>query len=475
MPKDTIDYSNTIIYKIFCKDKRVTDTYVGHTTNFTKRKGMHKASCNSGRDLKIYNIIRSNGGWDNWEMIEIAKYDCKDSTEARIKEQEHYELLNSSLNMNPPYVNPKNYYCEICNRYCTGPKDFENHNISGKHKRVMETFLANKEESTMLKSSEPESSIKFECEHCNYFTSRKSQYDRHLDTSKHQKMTKSTFCQQSSTFVNQESSKLLCDCGKEYKERSGLWRHKKVCKISVDKPDNSNLNGVNISDMTDKELIIMLIKENKDLQSLLVEHTREHKDDIKNMMMEVLKNGINNTTNNNNTNNTNTNCMNNNKTFNLQFFLNETCKDAMNINDFVDSIKVQLCDLERFSDVGYVENLSNIITSNLKALDVTERPVHCTDKKRETIYIKDQDKWEKEDDNRSTLRKAIKNIAAKNYKLLPEYREKYPGCQYADSKYSDRYNKMVVEAMCANGNEAEKEDKIIRNISKNIVIDKQDI
>ena len=165
--------------------------------------------------------------------------------------------------------------------------------------------------------------------------------------------------------------------------------------------------------------------------------------------------------------------MNNNKTFNLQFFLNETCKDAMNINDFVESIKVQLCDLERFGEIGYVENLSNIITTNLKALDVTERPVHCMDKKRETIYIKDQDKWEKEDDNNTRLRKAIKRIAAKNYKLLPEYREKYPGCQYADSKYSDNYNKMVVEAMGGVGDENEKEDKIIRNISKNVVINKQ--
>ena len=157
----------------------------------------------------------------------------------------------------------------------------------------------------------------------------------------------------------------------------------------------------------------------------------------------------------------------------MQFFLNETCKDAMNISEFVDSIKVQLSDLEKFGEVGYVENLSNIITSNLKALDVTERPVHCTDKKRETIYIKDQDKWEKEDDNRTLLRKVIKRIAAKNYKLLPAYREKYPGCQHADSKYSDRYNKMVVEAMGGTGDEAEKEDKIIRNISKNVVIDKE--
>jgi hypothetical protein len=160
-----------------------------------------------------------------------------------------------------------------------------------------------------------------------------------------------------------------------------------------------------------------------------------------------------------------------NKTFNLQFFLNETCKDAMNIMDFVDSIKLQLTDLERFGEVGYVEGLSNIITTNLKALDVTQRPVHCTDRKRETIYIKDENKWEKEDDNKSKLRTAIKRIANKNIKLLPQYREKYPGCQYAESRHSDKYNKTVVEAMGGAGNnDIEKEDKIIHNISKNVVI-----
>jgi hypothetical protein len=324
---------------------------------------------------------------------------------------------------------------------------------------------------TLVTNGCPKVAQTYYCEKCHYYTSKKSSFDKHNETKKH-KVTLSDVCHE----VGDTKVAYSCkNCDKVYYSRNGLWVHKKICKIIVDKPKESNLNDINITGMSDKELIILLIKENKELQSLLVDHAREYKDDIKNMMMEVLKNGTSNTTNNNTNNNTNTNCMNNNKTFNLQFFLNETCKDAMNITDFVDSIKVQLCDLERFGEIGYVENLSNIITSNLKALDVTERPVHCTDKKRETIYIKDEDKWEKEDDNRTKLRKAIKKIAAKNYKLLPEYREKYPGCQYAESKYSDKYNKMVVEAMCGNGNEAEKEDKIIRNISKNVTIDKQEI
>ena len=166
----------------------------------------------------------------------------------------------------------------------------------------------------------------------------------------------------------------------------------------------------------------------------------------------------------------NTNC--NNKTFNLQLFLNEACKDAMNITDFVDSIKLELSDLMKVGELGYVEGISNIITSNLKALDVTKRPVHCIDKKRETIYIKDEDKWEK-DENQTKLKKAINRVSNKNIKLITEYREKYPECRKSESNISDKYNKMIIEAMGGMGNNnSEKEKKIIKNISKYTTIDK---
>jgi hypothetical protein len=313
---------------------------------------------------------------------------------------------------------------------------------------------------------------KYVCTMCDYFTCNKYNFEKHVATDKHRKCKIETDLKQNETDLKQEVAKvaemLQCHCGASFHSRTSLWRHKRGCD-SVSESCNFSMQ-VKSKELSDKDLILMLINDNKELRNILFEQARE-KDEYKTMMLEVIKNGTNNTTSTNM--NTNTNCMNNNKTFNLQFFLNETCKDAMNITDFVDSIKVQLSDLERFGEVDYVEGLSSIISSNLKALDVTERPVHCTDKKRETIYIKDQDKWEKEDDNRTKLRKAIKKIASKNYRLLPAYREKYPGCQYADSKYSDKYNKMVVEAMGGGGdNESEKEDKIIRNISKSIVIDK---
>ena len=292
-------------------------------------------------------------------------------------------------------------------------------------------------------------SKKYKCLPCDYFTDRKSNLENHFKSSRHIKEINGNLLKQ-----NKHTDHDCQNCGKKYKTNAGLWKHKKICnEQTYCQPITAVQPGTQIT----TELVMELIKDNKEMKQIILE---QH-----NTINNLVKNGI-----TNNSNNTYTNS--NNKAFNLNFFLNETCKDAMNINEFVESIKIQLSDLERFGEVGYVENLSNIITTNLKALDVTERPVHCTDKKREVIYIKDDNKWEKEDDNNTRLRKAIKKIAAKNYKLLPEYREKYPGCQYADSKYSDKYNKMVVEAMCGNGNEAEKEDKIIKNISKNVVIDK---
>jgi hypothetical protein len=145
----------------------------------------------------------------------------------------------------------------------------------------------------------------------------------------------------------------------------------------------------------------------------------------------------------------------------------------MNIMDFVDSIKLQLNDLEKVGEIGYVEGISNIITTNLKALDITQRPIHCTDKKRDVLYVKDEDKWEKEAENKNKLRKAIKKIASKNQRLIPDFKIKHPDCGKAASKFSDQYNKIIVESMGGSGdNDDEKEDKIIKNISKATIIDK---
>ena len=251
-----------------------------------------------------------------------------------------------------------------------------------------------------------------------------------------------------------ENADYVCKCGNKYKYMSGLSRHKKTCNHDINIQQSINIQPSIVNSIT-PELVMELIKDNKEMKQIILEQN--------NTINTLVKNGTNNVTNSLNNSN--------NKTFNLQFFLNETCKDAMNIMDFVDSIKLQLSDLEKIGEIGYAQGISNIITSNLKALDITQRPVHCTDKKRETMYIKDENKWEKEDDNNTTLRKVIKRIANKNITLLPQFREKYPEYRDSSSKISDKYVHIVVEAMGGMGNnDLDKENKNIHNISKCVTI-----
>jgi len=289
------------------------------------------------------------------------------------------------------------------------------------------------------------------CEKCDFNTCNKNDYNRHLKTKKH---IGNGF--QSFSIEKTQKNSYTCDCGKTYKDNSGLWRHKKNCKIdsNVDTEENTVIGANEISE---KDLIMLIVKQNTELI--------KENNEFKNMMMEVIKNGTHN--NNNNTNNSH------NKAFNLQFFLNETCKDAMNITDFVESIKLQLSDLENVAEVGYVEGISDIIVKNLKKLDVTQRPVHCTDKKRETMYVKDEDTWEKDEENKK-MHRVVKKVADKNARLILKYKELHPDCITYHSRYSDQYNKIIVESMGGSGdNMFEKEEKIIQRVSKNVTVDKE--
>ena len=293
---------------------------------------------------------------------------------------------------------------------------------------------------------------RFYCKLCDYRTCKKSSFNNHNKSVKHKNNELTTSDNQLMPKLCLSTKYLCPNCDKKFNDRSGLWRHNKKCiPISFNTDEK-------IEQKTDKDdLIMMLIKENSDFKSMLIEQ--------QNMMMKVIENGTANNSHNTTTNNSH------NKAFNLQFFLNETCKDAMNIADFVDSIKLQLSDLEKVGELGYVEGISNIIIKNLNDLDETKRPLHCTDKKRETIYIKDQGQWEKEDDNNSKLKKSINKIANQNIKLISQFREKYPECRKSESSISNKYNKMIIEAMGGPGdNTAEKEEKIIRNISKATII-----
>jgi len=306
----------------------------------------------------------------------------------------------------------------------------------------------------------PKKPMIFECKICHFICSYKRDFDRHINTKKHKNNEKATFDNEF-YLKKPESKSFTCDfCEREYNDRAGLWRHKKKCK-----PANLNDKNMILENLTtDKDLIMMLIKDNNELRKMMMEQQSLMLEN-NNKVLELCKNGTHNTTN------THTNS--HNKAFNLNFFLNETCKNAMNIMDFAESIQLQLSDLEAVGEIGYVEGISNIIVKNLKALDITERPIHCADKKREVIYIKDEDKWEKEDDDKKKLRKVINKVACKNQRLLSKFKELHPGCNFSESKYADQYSKIVIEAMGGAGNnDIEKADKIIRNIAKEVVIDK---
>jgi hypothetical protein len=276
-----------------------------------------------------------------------------------------------------------------------------------------------------------------------------------LSTDKHINQEKSTIINQK---VPKELSAFGCICGKKYKDKSGLWRHKKKCcqnqkEIEIEniiKPENNNITP---------ELILNIIQQNQEFKDLLLEQNKT--------IIELSKN------NNNTTNINNSMTNSNNKTFNLQLFLNETCKDAMNIMDFVDSIKIQLCDIESIGELGFVNGMSKLIIKHLNALAENMRPVHCNDPKRDSLYVKDANVWEKEDLDNKKIKKAIKYISHKNICAIPQWKAKYPDCIYSDSKKSDQYNHIVVEAMGGSGdNDEEKADKIVKKIAKEVTINK---
>ena len=301
------------------------------------------------------------------------------------------------------------------------------------------------------------------CEPCDFVCCKKYSWDRHILTAKHQNATNSNKIATEKEQKGQnepKEQKFSCDkCNKEFKDRTGIWRHKKKCDLDDLQYSitHSNQNIIskcgNLNDITNlTTLICELVKSNTDIHKSVI---------------ELCKNGTNN-------NSGNTNIINsNNKTFNLQVFLNETCKDAMNISDFIESVKLQVSDLENVGKVGYIEGISNIIIKNLQALEVEKRPVHCTDQKREVMYVKEDNVWEKEDEANKKLRKAIRMIAHKNICMFKAFREKYPDCEEYDSKKNSQYNTIVYEAMGGKGDDDyNKDTKIIKKIAKVVGIEK---
>jgi len=292
----------------------------------------------------------------------------------------------------------------------------------------------------------PKNAKVFYCEYCDFKCSKQSNFLTHTSTSKH--ILRYKMIQKDTDLIQKKSEKkYICECGKEFSYHSGLWRHKKNCKdIDSDEEELEKLVSQH-NEPTDKELMMLLIKDNSEM---------------KKMMLEIIKNGTHNTNNSHN------------KTFNLQFFLNEQCKDAMNITDFVNSIQVQLEDLEETGRLGYVDGISRVVIKNLDDMNTHKRPIHCSDSKREILYIKDNDQWVKDNDNKDTMIKMIKQVANKNMRKIPEWIKAHPDCLDSVSKQNDKYLKIVSNSMSGSTEEEQKSNinKIISKVAKEVIINK---
>jgi hypothetical protein len=256
-------------------------------------------------------------------------------------------------------------------------------------------------------------------------------------------------------------------CNSHYTHASGLSRHKKICKYT-EPVQSTPLPVVDNMQMT---LILELVKQNQEFKDLLVQQSNQMVEQNK-TMIEVAKNSqVNNTINNNTISNSN----NNNKTFNLQFFLNETCKDAMNMKDFIKSLELSLPELEKMGEIGFAEGMSRLFVDRLNQLDITKRPIHCSDVKREIIHIKDDNKWERDNANLDRLRKIIKQLTYKNIVRVDDWKKANPGCTEYNSRKNDQYLRINMEAIGPVDETDEKRDfgKIIRRVAEHTAIDKK--
>ena len=304
----------------------------------------------------------------------------------------------------------------------------------------------------MLTKSCKKVALFFSCKDCDYNTSRKSSYDKHMLSTKHFQLTD----------VNQKLQKscntsFVCrKCDKVYKSRVGLWKHNKICVVH-----NQEILEKIENNPTNPALLLEILKQNQEFKDLFAEQNKQNQELTK-QVLELSKESK-----------TVTNNISNTK-FNMNFFLNEKCKDALNISDFVDSLSLKLTELEQVGRLGYVEGISKIFIRALKELDIYKRPIHCSDLKREVLYVKDQDTWEKENAEKEKIQLAIQKIAHKNIQQIPIWSQQNPQYKDSSSKKNDEYLQILCESM-SGGDPDQKDEymqKIIRNVAKEVMIEK---
>ena len=325
----------------------------------------------------------------------------------------------------------------------------------------------------------PKNADIFSCEQCNFKCSKKSDFDRHVLTAKHKNRTNRT----EKTPKNAE--KFECICGKIYKARNSLWYHKQRCKHKESVIDNNNINekidiAASPSELSNQSnLVLELLRENKEFKELMVEQNKQMQDtqkllcqaqsqlqDTQTQIVEICKEGkiINNTTNNTTNHNTQ---------FNLNFFLNDTCKDAMNITDFLGNLDVHIDEIEYIGKHGYVNGMTKMIMERLKEMDITKRPIHCTDVKRETMYIKDKDEWCKDTEELTKLRRILNSISMNNYRTVPAWQTAHPDSEVMDSRnYNFCYKMMRLILGDVEDEQIRLDNKIIKTIAKDLFVSK---
>jgi hypothetical protein len=348
----------------------------------------------------------------------------------------------------------KIYECTFCDYNTHQNGDFNKHLLTRKHeRRVMETS-GNKLEINGNKNSSSDDNARYFCQKCNYSTNLRSDFAKHEASAKHI----------NATIIN----KLECaNCNICFKTASGIWKHKKKCNpIVINESVTTMANPIEQETPSTAficEMFKEMMKSNKEMQNMFLEQNTK--------LFEIAKQ--NSTTHQSN----NTNSLNTNNQFNLNFFLNETCKDAINLTDFINSLQVQVEDFETTGKLGYVEGISRIIMNGIKQMDVNKRPIHCTDVKRETVYVRDQDVWEKEDPEKEKLRKAVNRVAQMNLNQLQKWQKLNPDCINNNTKKNNEYIHLSLTAL---GGETEEQDekymeKIMKNVLREVVVDKNKV
>ena len=314
----------------------------------------------------------------------------------------------------------------------------------------------------------PKISKKFICENCDYKCSKQSEFNKHLSTNKHKNLQNPT--------IDATQKVYECSCGKIYKHSSTLYAHKHKCdyKKPIEGPSDET-TPPQPSSQVDMTVVLELLKQNQEFKDLVIEQTKQlfqqnqQNAVLQEQLLDAVKDGK-----LGNNNNINTNCNNNNK-FNLNFFLNETCKDAITFSDFINSIEVTMDEFIQTGNTGFVSGISKVLMDRIKGMDLHTRPLHCTDFKRETVYIKNEDKWDKEDGDNTHLRKAVKCVAKKNYNQLHQwYNNKKPEVETLGTEECEDYFKFYKSALGGYDKEEDKkfEDKIIKNVLKEVILDK---